>query len=910
MAAPSIRVLHVTWSIDPVKGSGPGDALRALASEQARTGLKVSIVTADAPPGIEAIAAPLRQAGIVVHSIGPVRQFLTIGRNARDALRDVLASGVDVVHIHGMWQHLLHSAAVEAHRAGVPYIIRGAGMLDPWAMDHGRLKKRLHLALVSGRDLRQARALHATAYAEARSFAGLGFNTPVAVVAHGIEFADRQPARRDPEADARWPAIKGFRRMLFLGRIDPVKGTIALAEAWGRLAPQFPAWRLVIAGPDWAGHKSELEESLAARHVLDKTVFVGTVRGNDKRILLSSCDLFVQPSLQENFGITIAEALAAGRPVITTKGTPWQVLPVRGAGWWIDHGAAPLEQALREAMSMDQAALDEMGSKGPWIIEERSSWPRVAARLNAVYAWMLEREKAPDFVYLSKTDMPEGWGTGGNGHAIARDRRKPTSMLPPISIPRLSPQASDVVVRYALTIAIVALASLIRWSVSYWVGDRVSLFMAYAATAVVTLLCGVRAGLVALLLGYFVNTLLFVSPRGLLPTNALDAVKVGFYAGAGLVTCALAAWLRRRETQAQEREWAAEDKIAAQAAELARSNAELEQFAQLVAKDLKEPLRGIATNTRRLLEAHAQALSSPARQLAQTMDRQARRGISMVDAVLELSLAGRDLQLAEVDLNSVLDDVIEDLRELIAEERANIVVDRLPAVTCDRVQLLRVLSILIKNAIMYNNSPVKRIEIGTSPRASADRPPTIYVRDNGVGIAPEDRERVFELFSRVHTHPDFGGGSGTGLAMVRSLCKVTAGWSGSSHASARARLFTSRWGAMAATPIERSRRPDLWPNPGFFCPPSVSRENMIPPTKTDKVLAASSRGLEDKGILRPPDLKTVRECTPCQEKLNPPAFVAEFCAICWDLQPHQALPRSSRSRPVDDSSTLPSLRAP
>ena len=84
----------------------------------------------------------------------------------------------------------------------------------------------------------------------------------------------------------------------------------------------------------------------------------------------------------------------------------------------------------------------------------------------------------------------------------------------------------------------------------------------------------------------------------------------------------------------------------------------------------------------------------------------------MVDAVLELSLAGRDLQLAEVDLNSVLDDVIEDLRELIAEERANIVVDRLPAVTCDRVQLLRVLSILIKNAIMYNNSPVKRIEIG------------------------------------------------------------------------------------------------------------------------------------------------------------------------------------------------------
>jgi signal transduction histidine kinase len=149
--------------------------------------------------------------------------------------------------------------------------------------------------------------------------------------------------------------------------------------------------------------------------------------------------------------------------------------------------------------------------------------------------------------------------------------------------------------------------------------------------------------------------------------------------------------------------------------------------------------------------------------------------MSMVDAVLELSLAGRDLQLAEVDLNSLLDDVTEDLREMIDEEHAQVVVDRLPAVTCDRVQVLRVLEILIKNAIMYNKNPAKRIEIGTSPRASADQPPTIYVRDNGVGIAPEDRERVFELFSRVQAHADFGGGSGTGLAMVKKLVQSHGG---------------------------------------------------------------------------------------------------------------------------------------
>ena len=189
---------------------------------------------------------------------------------------------------------------------------------------------------------------------------------------------------------------------------------------------------------------------------------------------------------------------------------------------------------------MDQAALDEMGSKGPWIIEERSSWPRVAARLNAVYAWMLEREKAPDFVYLSKTDMPEGWGTGGNGHAIARDRRKPTSMLPPISIPRLSPQASDVVVRYALThrhrragLAHPLVRQLLGWRPRVVVHGLRRDGRRHAPLR--------RAGGACLrcsLATSSTRSSLF-RPEAFSPTNALDAVKVGFYAGAGLVTLPL-----------------------------------------------------------------------------------------------------------------------------------------------------------------------------------------------------------------------------------------------------------------------------------------------------------------------------------------------------------------------------------
>jgi signal transduction histidine kinase/glycosyltransferase involved in cell wall biosynthesis len=763
MATQPLRVLHVIWTIEPSKGSGPADALRALALEQSKLGLEVTILTADSAESIDAVVPPLKESGIRVIAAGPMRPFQTT-HAARAAIRKAIADGVDVMHIHCLWQALPHCAAAEASRAGVPYILRTAGMLEPWALKKGWLKKKLHMALVSRRHLSQARALQATSYVEARHLAGLGLGSPIAVVAHGVELEARDTVRRDADVEARWPQLKGVRRLLFLGRIDPVKGTMPLAEAWGRVARDFPDWRLVIAGPDWAGHRAELEESLSIRGVRDKTIFVGTVRGSDKRLLLAGCDLFVQPSFQENFGITIAEALACGLPVITTKGTPWQVLSVRGAGWWIDIGADPLERALREAMPLDSQTLREMGRKGPWIVEERSSWPRIAARLTTVYDWMLDRAKQPDFVYRSEAEMPEGWGVGRTAHPATGHRAPPGFPR----IPVLSQALSDFVVRYGTMLGIVLLSVAARWAIDPWVKDRLSLFLAYTAVAVCTFLLGVRAGLAALVLGYLLNSFLFMEPRGtLMFSGTVDTFKVLLYAGSGLATCLVASWVTRREEQARERERHAEETIAEQAAELARSNAELEEFAQMVARDLKEPLRAIATNTRRLLDVHGKGLTEHGRVVAALTDRQARRGMTMVDSLLELSRAGKDLKLQEVDLNSVLEDVLEDLSALVAEHRAEVVRGRLPVVRCDRAQVARVLSILIKNGLLYNVSDAKRVEVGAGPGRIGT--PAVFVRDNGIGIAPEDREQVFELFSRARGNGKPGGGMGMGLAVVKRL---------------------------------------------------------------------------------------------------------------------------------------------
>src|SRR2546427_8457893 len=88
--------------------------------------------------------------------------------------------------------------------------------------------------------------------------------------------------------------------------------------------------------------------------------------------------VFVLPTLNENFAITVAEALTAGTPVIATKGSPWSRLETEGCGWWIDHGVEPLTVALVKSMSMPRAALRAMGAKGQTWVARDFSWGRVA----------------------------------------------------------------------------------------------------------------------------------------------------------------------------------------------------------------------------------------------------------------------------------------------------------------------------------------------------------------------------------------------------------------------------------------------------------------------------------------------------------------------------------------------------
>lgn len=211
----------------------------------------------------------------------------------------------------------------------------------------------------------------------------------------------------------------------------------------------------------------------------------------------------------------------------------------------------------------------------------------------------------------------------------------------------------------------------------------------------------------------------------------------------------------------------AQEELARHAEELARSNADLEDFAYIASHDLKEPLRGISNYSAFILDDHGEALGEEGRGKVKTIQRLAQRLYGLLDSVLEYSRLGRsEFALDHVDLNVAVADAVDSLLPWLESMRATVnIATPLPILRCDAVRIGQVFTNLIANGVKYNESPEKRIEVG----ALEGPTPVIYVRDNGIGIRPQFAESIFRMFKRLHARDSYGGGTGAGLALVKKI---------------------------------------------------------------------------------------------------------------------------------------------
>lgn len=205
--------------------------------------------------------------------------------------------------------------------------------------------------------------------------------------------------------------------------------------------------------------------------------------------------------------------------------------------------------------------------------------------------------------------------------------------------------------------------------------------------------------------------------------------------------------------------------------ELTRSNRELDDFAYIASHDLREPLRGIHNYSHFLMEDYGDKLDAEATEQLQTIVRLSQRMEALIDSLLHYSRIDRVEPIAvEVNLTDVMQDAMEMLKPRIDADNVQVRCPPvLPTVRGNSAQLTEVIVNLCSNAIKYNDKAEKWVEIGVCDVVVPGEPPVFFVRDNGIGIAPEYNDKIFEIFRRLHPQDKFGGGIGVGLTVVKKI---------------------------------------------------------------------------------------------------------------------------------------------
>ncbi|NBW87592.1 MAG: glycosyltransferase, partial [Planctomycetia bacterium] len=309
-----MRILHAIPGLTDRSG-GPTTALVGLACAQAAAGAKVTVLACTREGDVITAADRLAAAGVALHTVGPCRGPLMRHPRLTDTTRTLVAAH-DVVHAHGVWEELQYQVAQACLAERIPFVIRCCGLLDEWSLRRKWLKKAVYRLWRLDRMLADADAIHCTTAAEAVSTGTLRCPTPIVVEPNGIALEDF----------ASLPERGGFRRSLaigdaplivFLGRIHPGKGVEYLIPALAQM--RTPGATLAVVGSDSAGYRDEMDRLADTLGVRDRIAFVGPLTGRRKIEALVDADVFCLPSQHENFGISIVEAMAAGRAVVVSE---------------------------------------------------------------------------------------------------------------------------------------------------------------------------------------------------------------------------------------------------------------------------------------------------------------------------------------------------------------------------------------------------------------------------------------------------------------------------------------------------------------------------------------------------------------------------------------------------------------
>lgn len=391
-----MRVAIVTGSVSRLAG-GLYHSVRNTAIELANNGVGVEVfgledIHTEADVGAWLPIKPKVHRAICMNSVG----------YSSSLYADLIRGDFDLVHQHGIWQGFSHSVSAWRKRTNGKVVISPRGMLDSWALENSKWKKKIAKILFEQNNIQGAHCMHALNVSEMQSIRNFGYLGPISMMPNGTHEITQSNVFSRPG----WLPNDGRKNLLFLGRIHPKKGIQELLEAWGSLKLKqeqlVSDWRLIIAGWDDGGHLAEVSAHVEAQMLGNDVIFPGPLFGAEKDAALQHADAFVLPSHSEGLPMAVLEAWRQSLPVLMTDACNLPDGFERNAAYRIEIGTSKTVSDLASFLSLSDTEREEMGYQGERLLSEKFLWSKIGEQHIETYVWLLDESKklqSPDFVH-------------------------------------------------------------------------------------------------------------------------------------------------------------------------------------------------------------------------------------------------------------------------------------------------------------------------------------------------------------------------------------------------------------------------------------------------------------------------------------------------------------------------------
>lgn len=376
-----MRILFVVGAYPPSdKHGGPPITNHCLAKALKKLGHEVFVLTTDinGKERLDVVSGNTEWDNIGVRYCRWIKSPIPIhspelGRELRK-----IGSNFDIALISSAWNSYGLSASKSCRKTDLPYIMYPHGSFDRTRLRRSCFKKKVFWKLFDKHIYNRANGVVALTESEANQLQAMEVKSPITVIPNGVLSKNISTSQSKSELQKNFCDLIDHSFILFLGRLEQIKGIDILVKAFAQIHNDFPSHTLVLAGPNERGHRQEIEELIKQYNLFDSVLFTGHVDGSVKQSLLHCAEAFVLSSYGEGLPMSVLEAMATGIPVVISDKCHIPEVQTSNAGVIVSCDPHSVANGLRKVLA-DPSAREIMGENGKHLINEKFTWEKVAA---------------------------------------------------------------------------------------------------------------------------------------------------------------------------------------------------------------------------------------------------------------------------------------------------------------------------------------------------------------------------------------------------------------------------------------------------------------------------------------------------------------------------------------------------